>query len=351
MPSLYKSVGSAGLGYPDIGQTFYLVDTNYRTAAQGWTQSDHTGPLDLWAEKNPGRVFYGAGAGSGTGVGNQYASDSAAVQAAVDAMVDYRGDTLFWTPGNYSLGTAIAVNVPAARWLGTAYKSPKYGCSPAVRNTTITATVADVFADGATPPMANMEVAYLNFVPLTAEDIWNLSVVQNGLHFHDFIFDTVSVATSAATQFLVSAGLTTQCLFDNFSWFSIAPQGPVFEVDVPSNLVLSNFFHSHYSTGGTYAASLLDVTGATADSVSLIGGRGQVSVGAGAGAVTALVTLAAQTASTTVLSVFDFRGSIGYATASTLITTAGDAGEVDLSDCWISVIKGGAGGQGTAYTG
>jgi len=96
---------------------------------------------------------------------------------------------------------------------------------------------------------------------------------------------------------------------------------------------------------------LLDITGVTSDSISISGGRGQVSVGAGAGAVTALVTLAAQTAATTVLSVYDFRGSIGYATSSTLVTAAGDAGEVDLSDCWISVLKGGAGGQGTAYTG
>ena len=349
MANLYKRTANFGSGAPDIGEVFYLVDTNYRTAAQGWSQADRTGPLDLWAEKNPGRVFFGAG--GATGISGIYATDSGAVQAANDAMVDYRGDTLFWTPGNYSLATAIAVDVPAARWLGTKYKSPRYGASPAIRNTTITATVADVFADGATTTMDNMEVAYLNFVPLTAEDIWNLSVVQNSLYFHDFIFDTVSVATSAATQFLVSAGILTQCVFDNFSWYTIAPQGPVFEMDVPSALVISNFYHTHFNTGGTYAVSLLDVTGVTSDSISISGGRGQVSVGAGAGAVTALATLAAQTATTTVLSVYDFRGSIGYATATTLVTAAGDAGEVDLSDCWISVIKGGAGGQGTAYTG
>ena len=172
----------------------YLVDSDFRTVAQGWARADQTGPLDLWAVRNPGYVYR-------TG---DYTDDSVALQAANDSLVDFRGDMIFFTPGAYSLPTAIAVDVAAARWFGTPYKSPKWGAPSAVRNTTITATVADVFADGAAESMANMEVAYLNFVPLTAEDLWNLSVVQTGLYFHDFIFDTVSVATSGATQFMVS---------------------------------------------------------------------------------------------------------------------------------------------------
>lgn len=341
MSNLYKKVTGMSLGHPDVGQVHYLVDSNYRTAAQGWYRADHTGPGDLWSERERAYVFR-------TG---DFAADSACVQAANDFLIDYRGDTLFWTPGAYSLATAIAVDVPAARWMGTAYKSPRYGCSPAVRNTTITATVADVFNDGATTSMDNMEVCYLTFVPLTAANIWNLGVVQNALYFHDFVWDNAGVATSAATQFMLSAGIQSKHVYDNFTWYTDAPQGPMFEMGPSEAITFSNFYHTHYSTGGTYAVSLLDATGVTHDSISISGGRGQVSVGTGAGAVTALVTLAAQTAATTVLSVYDFRGSIGYATATTLVTAAGDAAEVDLSDCWISVIKGGGGGQGTAYTG
>ena len=322
-------------------QVHYLVDSDFRTVAQGWARPDQTGPLDLWAARNPGYVYR-------TG---DYANDSVALQAANDSLVDFRSDVLFFTPGAYSLPAAIAVDVPAARWLGTPYKSPKFGASPAVRNTTITGTVTDVFADGATTTMDNMEVGWLNFVPLTAGNLWNLSVVQNGVYFHDFIFDTVSVATSGATQFMLTAGIQTEHVYDQFSWYSIAPQGPVFEMAVPSNLLISNFYHAHYDTGGTYAVSLLDITGVTADAVLISGGRGINSVGTGATAVTALITLAAQTATTTVLSVNDFRGTIGYATASTLVTTAGDAGEVDLTECFIGIIKGSTGGQGTAYTG
>ena len=319
----------------------YMVDSDYRTVAQGWARPDQTGPLDLWAVRNPGYVYR-------TG---DYTNDSVALQAANDALVDFRGDMIFFTPGAYSLGTAIAVDVAAARWLGTAYKSPTYGCAPAVRGTTITATVADVFADGAAETMRDMEVGWLNFVPLTAEDIWNLSAVQTGIYFHDFIFDTVSVGTSAATQFLVSAGIQTEQVFDQFSWYSIAPQGPVFEMATPSNVTISNFQHIHYDTGGTYAVTLLDLTGVTVDGVFVRGGRGLVSDGAGAGLVTALITLAAQTTTTQVLFVDDFRGSIDYATASSLITVAGDAGESVMTDCWLALADGSGSAHGTAYSG
>ena len=61
---------------PDIGQTLYLVDSDYRTAEQGWSQADHTGPLDLYGERNPGRVFR-------TG---DYSSDAVCLQAAIDAL-------------------------------------------------------------------------------------------------------------------------------------------------------------------------------------------------------------------------------------------------------------------------
>ena len=73
---------------PDFGQTFYMVDPNFRTAAQGWTQSDMTGPLDLYNQRNPGYVFYGAGVSGQTGITNSYATDAAAFQAAIDASPD-----------------------------------------------------------------------------------------------------------------------------------------------------------------------------------------------------------------------------------------------------------------------
>ena len=45
----------------DLGQVHYMVDGNYRTLAEGWSRADGTGPLDLWAARNPGYVFYTPG--------------------------------------------------------------------------------------------------------------------------------------------------------------------------------------------------------------------------------------------------------------------------------------------------
>src|ERR1044071_587949 len=100
--------------FPDFGETFYVVDTNFRTQAQGWTKADKTGPLDLWEQRNEGHVFYGAG----TTVGSAYATDNAAIQAAIDAGVDYRGDKVLLLPGSYSIATALTVDCTGIRILG-----------------------------------------------------------------------------------------------------------------------------------------------------------------------------------------------------------------------------------------
>src|SRR6185436_1473673 len=98
----------------NYGETFYVVDSDYRTGVQGWTQSDRTGPLDLYVERNPGRVFYTSGGPVTTNV----ATDAATVQAAVDACVDFRGDTVFFLPGALSLGAVVTIDVPDLRMTG-----------------------------------------------------------------------------------------------------------------------------------------------------------------------------------------------------------------------------------------
>ena len=66
----------------DFGQVFYLVDTDYRTQAQGWSKADHTGPLDLLGVTHK-NVFYT----SGLGISNSYATDAAAMQAKLDELI------------------------------------------------------------------------------------------------------------------------------------------------------------------------------------------------------------------------------------------------------------------------
>src|SRR3972149_4053473 len=133
---------------PDFGETYYLVDANYRPVRQGWTKPDGTGPLDLYAQRNPGRVF---GSGGGASGGMDYATDSAAFQAALDAMVDFRNDKLLLTPG-------VAINVPGCRILGPPVRHPKRSL------VTVTAAVDAAY----TISVDDVEIGYHTPIPLPA---------------------------------------------------------------------------------------------------------------------------------------------------------------------------------------
>ena len=181
--------------YPDIGQIHYLVDSNFRTYAQGWSRADGTGPINLYDEQNPGYVFYAPGAQPS---GVTYSTDRNAVQGAIDAMVDFRGDTLFFTPGALSIATtALAFNVPNARYLG-----------PPVRNPRRTAvTITDAIGDN-TVSVDNNEFAFIRFVPLTAQNWFQLANGADGGYIHDCFYDADGITASTSTEFIATAATT-----------------------------------------------------------------------------------------------------------------------------------------------
>ena len=109
---------AAKIDNDSYGQTFYIVDSDYRTSqpapqGQGWSQTDGTGPLDLQYQRNQGYVHYTPG-----GIVTPYTSDAAAFQGAVDKAVDFRGDKIYLTPGSYSIGTAVSMDCASLRVLG-----------------------------------------------------------------------------------------------------------------------------------------------------------------------------------------------------------------------------------------
>mgnify|MGYP001560779651 CR=1 FL=1 len=216
MSSLYKIARGMSLGVPEIGETFYVVDTNFRTAAQGWTQSDRTGPLDLYAEKNPGRVFYGAGGGTYS-PSNSYATDVLAVQAAVDAAVDFRGDALAFSPGSFSLTTAVALNVPGLRVLGPIVGHPKRSLT----------TVTDAIGAGYTISVDDVEVAYHTLIPITALDQISGSSGADRGYLHHLYWNTAGIAASTSTQFC-AATTGVDWLVENCNFYVDAAQGDTF---------------------------------------------------------------------------------------------------------------------------
>jgi len=267
---------------PDIGQYYYMVDSNYRTGAQGWSRADGTGPLDLWQARQPHgdtRVFYTPETGN---QGETFSSQAAALQAANDAMIDFRGDTLYFTPGNYNIATAVTVNVPYARWLGREYKSPQYGCSPCVRNTTITCGVTNALTASTANAVDGWELGYIRFVPITADESTLISAAQVNLYWHDFMVDYHGVAESAATAFQLWSGAVNFSCWENFTSLVDEAMGPL--LDISATIVRQSRWGSFLimvdEVGAAYLNGLIDVlTGGDLDGCTI--GPGLLMTGAG----------------------------------------------------------------------
>jgi hypothetical protein len=203
---------------PEIGQYYYMVDSNFRTGAQGWSRADGTGPLDLWQARQPHgdtRVFYTPETGN---QGTTYATQAAAIQAGIDAQIDFRGDTLFFTPGLYTPATALVFNVADARYMG-----PEVRAARAAR-----ATITDAIGDHSFADAADRnEIAYLRLVPLTAQNIFtNVSGADFG-HMHHLFYDATGVAASVETKLFTTVATSTGWTIEDCEFEVDAAQGEI----------------------------------------------------------------------------------------------------------------------------
>lgn len=199
----------------DIGKTLYVVDTDYRTSAQGWWRSDGTGPMNLFDQRNPDTVFFTPG-GTVTASGG---TDAAAIQAAINAAVDFRGDKLLYTPGSYSVGTALSIDVPGLRILGPKRGHIKHSM------VTVTATVASAYS--LTAAADDVEIGYHRIVPLTAAKFMDVTAAADRGYLHDLWYDATGVAASTSTEFC-NAGACNDWLVERCSFYVDAAQGDAF---------------------------------------------------------------------------------------------------------------------------
>jgi hypothetical protein len=336
MPNLMQLRGDMR----DFGETYWLVDSDYRTQAQGWSRGDRTGPLDLYLERH----HQAAGANS---VGyvfrtGDYASDAACMQAAVDAMVDFRGDALMATPGNYSPATAVSCDVADMRILGPRCSTPQNA------RATITAGVASALSFTAAADRA--EFGFLKVIPLTATTAIATAAAADNLHFHDFLYDARGITGSTSTMFVTVAGTTASLYrFNNFVAFTDAAQGPVITVtNAASGWQIENFELFH-GGGTTLAVALVEFAGALTG-CRIENGRGTLT-GLASSAVTNLVKLAESGGDISTIRILNFRGSIGFCAAGALVSLNGaEAAETGVAASYLDVVGGGAGGLGTTYT-
>jgi len=304
---------------PDFGQIHYMVDSDYRTAAQGWSRADRTGPLDLYEARK-------SSAGSGQYVYRtaDYSSDSVAIQAANDALVDFRGDLLFFTPGAYSVATALTVDVPDARWLG-----PKVS-HPTLARARITAAVAAAIAPSAAAD--RMEIGYLQLVPLTAGTMFNAGALS-GLHVHDVFLNSDGIAASTATIYFVLATTAEFASFDRLYIWNDAAQGPIIQTaGIMKGLSVRDF--EIFAEAGTWA-TVFDLAGVGATSFNI--GPGTIS-GTGAAATTTLVTIANKTVDDSNGFVHGIRSSTHGPGAGAMFTLTTDVATGDIADSWLAVV-------------
>lgn len=196
----------------DFGETIYLVDSDYRTAAQGWSQSDRTGPLDLYTQRNQGRVYR-------TG---DYGTDAAAMQAAIDACVDFRGDKVLLTPGSYTPATALTLDAACMRLVGPPTRHPKS------KVVTVTAGVDAAYTVSAD----DIEIGHHTMIPITAKNFIDVASGADRGYLHHLYYNATGITGSTSTEFCSAAAsadwLTEKCVF-----YVDAAQGDAFTLVSP----------------------------------------------------------------------------------------------------------------------
>lgn len=319
----------------DFGEVQYMVDTSYRTQAQGWSRADGTGPLDLsiGASGRRSQAPYVFRTGD-------FGSTSAAMQAANDAMVDGRGDALVFTPGSYTPATALTVTKADARWLG-----PKVA-DPRLARATITAGVASVL--GLSAAADRMEFGFLRIVPLTATAVLALTAGCDKLYMHDVHYDTRGIATSTSTL-LMTAAAAADHKFQRIVINTDAAQGAPFTYTGTATCISFNDITFWHGNGTTLAIALADFQGAaTGVEVEMI--RGNLT-GLASSAVTNLIKFSESGGDIQTIGLRNVRTSIGFCAASALVSlTSAEAAEVGIANSYLDVVSGGAGGAGTAFT-
>jgi len=197
----------------DFGETFYVVDQDFRTAAQGWSTTDKTGPLDLYEQRNKGRVFYTAG----VNVSGHAASDAAAMQAAIDACVDFRGDKVFLTPGSYAPATALTLDSAGMRLVGPRSGNPRSG------RVTVTAGIDAAYTVSAD----DVEIGYHAMIPLTAANFIDVASGADRGYLHHLYYNSTGIAASTSTEFL-NGTTCIDWLVEHCDFYIDAAQGDAF---------------------------------------------------------------------------------------------------------------------------
>lgn len=304
----------------NFGQTFYVVDSDFRTGqAQGWSKDDGTGPINMVEQRRPGYVHVTPG-----GRSTAYGSDAAAIQGAVDAAVDFRGDKVFLTPGSYSIATAISLDCPTLRLMGPKREHPRQAV------VTVTAAVDDAY--NITAAGDDMEIAYHTLIPLTAKNTINHAAGADRGYLHHLFWDATGITGSTSTEFFNGAG-SKDWLVEKCSFYVDAAQGDAFTIDSPLRWIWRDCDFTVGLTGIAWASVFTFAT-------SALGNLAQRCVFTTAGGATPAVFTKIFTGIANVngqLFIHDCRvNGTSVAAGTDIETTFGTATDIDLAENYLS---------------
>lgn len=209
-----------------------------------------------------GRVFYVAPANSYTADGESYDSSDnndglspARALRTVDRawnLVDSTGtvgDTIALLPGAHTVQTSsVAADVPGVTMTGI----PSGRGNPLIPRTTITTDITGDEIMNVTA--ANIEIAHLGIIPITASDAIDLTAAADGFHLHHCKFDLATPAVSTSTIGITLAA-ANNILLEDFFVECDGAQGNAVVATGALDSTIQNF--RILQSAGTWASAIL----------------------------------------------------------------------------------------------
>lgn len=164
------------------------------------------------------------------------------------------GDGIVLLPGTHSPSASIAADIAGVFMVGLPGGAGNY-----TRQKTVIAAVTGDQNINVTA--ADIEIAFLHLIPVTADSAIDLSVAADRLHIHHCSFDMATPAASTGTQGIDAIGAASGVLIDNCYFACDAAQGAAIVATALLDSTIENCVIAQ--SAGTWAAAI--VTGAATD--------------------------------------------------------------------------------------
>lgn len=223
----------------------------------------------LWGAipQTAGRVFWVAPSASYTVDGRAYTASDAndglspekallTVDRAWNLVSANVGDVIVLLPGTHSPTASIAADVAGVTMMGLPGGRGHFRKQRA--------TIAAVTGDqNVNVTAADIEIAYINFIPVTADTAIDASSAAHRLHIHNCSFDLATPAASTGTKAIEYLGAAADGIIEECYFHSNGAQGEAIATLSAVRLTIRR--NEIYLSAGTWAAAMS--TGAGADGV------------------------------------------------------------------------------------